>query len=107
MTHPREQLHPDGTGENWALEALREATASRKAAEAGQGATWSHYLVEAVSAAIATGDAAELNRQLMNVSNVAGAWRRDLANRRGDARCLSACCNPDAAGFHNSKLALN
>lgn len=105
MTHERNLI--DGTGEKWAAEALRDAVRAREAAEAGRGATWSHLLVEAVAATIATGDAAELNRQLVNVNDVVGAWRRDLANRRGDARCLSTCCNPDAAGLHNSKLALN
>lgn len=29
------------------------------------------------------------------------------AHGHTDARCLSFCCNPDAAGFHNSRLALN
>lgn len=107
MPHSYEQVHPDGTGEDWAAAALQDAIRAREAAEAGQGPTWSRLLVEAVAAAIATGDTAELNKRLVNVANTANEWRRDLAYRRGDARCLSACCNPDAAGFHNAKLALN
>lgn len=107
MPHSHEQVHPDGTGEDWAAAALQDAVRAREAAEAGKGVTWSHLLVEAVAAAIATGDPVALNKQLVNVNNVAGAWRRDLAYRRGDARCLSTCCSPDAAGFHNTKLALN
>ena len=107
MTHSRVPEHTDGVGERWAVAALHDATRAREAAEAGEGATWSHLLVEAVASAIATGDLTELNKRLVNVGNVASAWRRDLAYRRGDARCLSICCNPDAAGFHNSTLALN
>lgn len=107
MTHSYTPVHPDGTGEDWATAALHDATRAREAAESGDGVTWSHLLVEAVAAAIATGDATELNKRLVKVNNVAGAWRRDLAYRRGDARCLSVCCNPDAANTHNTKLALN
>lgn len=107
MAHSHNQVHPDGIGESWATEALRDAVRAREAAEAGQGATWSHLLVEAVAAAIATSDAVELNRQLTAVATTVSEWRRDLAYRRGDVRCLSLCCNPDAAGPHNSTLALN
>ena len=107
MTHSHVPEHPDGTGEDWATEALHSAVRAREAAEAGDGATWSHLLVEAVASAIATGDPTELNKRLVKVTNLTNAWRRDLAYRRNDARCLSVCCNPDATGFHNSKLALN
>lgn len=107
MAHTHEPKHADGVGADWALEAFHAATRAREAAEDGRGATWSHLLVEATAAVVSSADETVLGANLMELTRITKEWRTDLARRRGDARCLSACCNPDAAGFHNSTLALN
>lgn len=107
MTHVYEPKHADGVGESWTLEVFQHATRTREAAESGQGATWLHLLIEATTAVASSADEMTLSANLMELTRVTKAWRMDLARRRGDVRCLSACCNPDAAGFHNSTLALN
>lgn len=107
MTHSHAPEHPDGTGEDWAVEVSRDAVRAREAAEAGETVTWSHLLVEAVTAAIATGDATNLDKRLAAVDYVIVAWRLDLAYRRGDACCLPNCGDSETVDLRNSKLALN
>jgi len=107
MTHSHSPERADGVGADWALEAFRDAQRAREAADDGNGATWSHLLVEATAAVVSSADETVLSANLTEVQRVVRAWRADLARRSGDARCLSICCNPDAAGFHNAKLALN
>lgn len=107
MTHVYESKHADGVGESWTSEVFRHATRAREAAESGQGATWLHLLIEATTAVASSADETALGANLMKLTHVTKAWRTDLARRRGDVRCLSTCCNPDAAGFHNSTLTLN
>lgn len=107
MAHSHSPERADGVGDDWALEAFRDATRAREAADAGSGATWSHFLVEAMAAVISSADKTVLSANLTEVQRLTRAWQADLARQRGDVRCLSVCCNPDAAGFHNAKLALN
>lgn len=107
MAHSYSSERVDGVGDNWALEAFRDATRAREAADAGDGATWSHLLVEAMAATVSSADKTVLSANLTEVQRLTRAWQADLARQRGDVRCLSACCIPDVAGFHNAKLALN
>ncbi len=101
----------DGTGGCWPAEALAEATRSRQAAEADGAVTWSHLLTEALAVVMTKTDQGELLDSLTALQSVVEDWREVLVKRIvgqiHGPQCLCAKCNPDATGFHNSKLALN
>jgi hypothetical protein len=56
-------------------------------------------------------DPGRLLARLEALDAVSADWQMALKGRLSDTihspRCLCAKCNPGAAGFHNSKLALN
>ena len=107
-----EALTPrDGTGGPCMLDALHDAVASRVAAAADDAVTWSHLLVEAVAFVMVETDPGRLLARLEGLDQVSADWQTALKGRLSDTihgpGCLCAECNPDATGFHNSKLALN
>jgi hypothetical protein len=101
----------DGTGGPCMREALQDAVASRMAAAADEAVTWSHLLVEAVAFVMVETDPGRLLARLEALDTISADWQAALKGRLSDTihgpGCLCAKCNPEAPGFHNSKLALN
>lgn len=101
----------DGTGGPCMDEALRDAVASREAAAADEAVTWSHLLVEAMAYVMVETDPGRILARLEALDQVSAEWQAALKGRLSDTihspGCLCAKCNPDATGFHNSRLALN
>lgn len=102
---------PDGTGGTWFEDDLRTVQAGRKSAEADGAVTWTHLLMEAMAYVMVETDPGRILARLEALDQVSGSWQTTLKGRLSDTihspGCLCVECNPDAAGFHNSTLALN
>ncbi len=75
------QSHPDGTGDDDAVNALQYVRAECQRAFRENRGTWLHILDEEIYEAFAEIDARKLRTELIQVAAVAISWIVDIDNR--------------------------